>query len=260
MAMTQDQDGPVQGTGYVVRGEVVPDDGSDESAAERATPMTHFRKVAGSPDAQADHDDTDGTGSEEVGAVSSPQAGDPDDQDDPDWNADLTSATAASTVTTPDDVDHFGIATGPHEATAPDAIAPGVTATSEGTGQHADAPQEPELRPGEAGNALDGFGDLAYGSLLPDASEYRQRWQEVQFRFVDDPHGSVAEAADVIAQVTAKLEAAIAERQRAIAERQRSLRADWSESAHADTETLRATLLTYRMFLDQLTGVKGPGG
>jgi hypothetical protein len=62
----------------------------------------------------------------------------------------------------------------------------------------------------------------------------------------------VTEAADVIAQVTARLEAAIQERQRVIQERQRSLRGRWGEGTNADTETLRETLLMYRAFLDQL--------
>ena len=78
----------------------------------------------------------------------------------------------------------------------------------------------------------------------------------VTARFVDDPQGSVTEAANVIAQVTAKLEAAIAERQRAIADRQRTLRDRWSEGKSTDTESLRETLLMYRTFLDQLTGPK----
>ena len=205
--MAQDQHGQAEGTGYAGRVEVVPDDGTNESQAERATPMTHFQKVAASPDAPAGHDDADATRSTEIGPAGSRDAGDPGYQDDPD-------------------------------------------------GKQADDLAEPELRPGAADSALGGFGDLAYGSLLPDALAYRQRWQQVQFRFVDDPHGSVAEAADVIAQVTARLEAAVQERQRAIAERQRSLRARWSEGARADTETLRATLLTYRAFLDQLTGAR----
>jgi hypothetical protein len=247
--MTQEQDGPAQGTGYATRGKVVPDDGTGESPAGQATPVTQFRKVAASPDAPADHNDADVGRAEEVGAGSSPEAGDPGGQDAPDGTAGQASVPAASTGTTQDDQDHAETATGPHEASAPAA-----TATAGGTGKHGDALAGPELRPGEADIALGGFSDLAYESLLPDASEYRQRWQQVQFRFVDDPHGSVAEAADVIAQVTAKVEAAIAERQRAIAERQRSLRARWSEGTRADTETLRATLLTYRAFLDQLTG------
>jgi hypothetical protein len=123
-------------------------------------------------------------------------------------------------------------------------------------GKHAGAAAREGLRPGEADDGLGDFSDLTYGSLLPDAAEFKARWQQVQFRFVDDPQGSVTEAADVIAQVTAKLEAAIAERQRAIAERQRALRGRWSEGKSADTESLRETLLMYRAFLNQLTWPK----
>jgi hypothetical protein len=129
-------------------------------------------------------------------------------------------------------------------------------AESEVVGKHAGAPAQEGLRPGESDPGLGDFSDLTYGSLLPDAAEFKAQWQQVQFRFVDDPQGSVTEAADVIAQVTAKLEAAIAERQRAIAERQRALRGRWSEGKSADTESLRETLLMYRAFLHQLTGPK----
>jgi hypothetical protein len=123
-------------------------------------------------------------------------------------------------------------------------------------GKHAGAPAQEALRPGESDGGLGDFSDLTYGSLLPDAAEFKVQWQQVQFRFVDDPQGSVTEAANVISQVTAKLEAAIAERQRAIAERQRTLRDRWSEGKSTDTESLRETLLMYRTFLDQLTGPK----
>lgn len=78
---------------------------------------------------------------------------------------------------------------------------------------------------------------------------------------MDDPRGSVTEAADIVAQVTAKMEAAIQERQRAIeerqqaiAEQQRSLRGRWGEDSNADTENLRETLRMYKTFLDQLIG------
>src|SRR5277367_4247255 len=135
---------------------------------------------------------------------------------------------------------------------------PGVAGTAEPgvAGKHAGAPAQEGLRPGEADRGLGDFSDLTYGSLLPDAAEFKAQWQQVQFRFVDDPQGSVTEAADVIAQVTAKLEAAIAERQRAITERQRTLRDRWSQGKSTDTESLRETLLMYRTFLDQLTGPK----
>ncbi len=70
-------------------------------------------------------------------------------------------------------------------------------------GKHAGAPVQEGLRPGEIDSGLADFSDLTYSSLLPDAAEFKTRWQQVQFRFVDDPAGSVTEAADVIAQVTA---------------------------------------------------------
>jgi hypothetical protein len=119
------------------------------------------------------------------------------------------------------------------------------------------------MRPGEAAGGLGDFSDLTYGNLIPDAEQYVAQWQQIQFRFVDDPQGSVSEAADVVAQVTAKLEAAIqerqravAERQRAIAEQQRSLRGRWGEGTNADTEALRETLRMYHTFLEQLIGPK----
>jgi hypothetical protein len=146
-------------------------------------------------------------------------------------------------------------AAGTAEPNAADAVEAG--AVEAGTvGKHAGAPAQEGLRPGESDRGLGDFSDLTYGSLLPDAAEFKAQWQQVQFRFVDDPQGSVTEAANVIAQVTAKLEAAIAERQRAIAERQRTLRDRWSEGKTTDTESLRETLLMYRTFLDQLTGPK----
>ena len=138
---------------------------------------------------------------------------------------------------------------------------PGAEATGT-TGRHAaGTPAGGDLRPGEAAGALGDFSDLTFGNLIPDAAHYTEQWQQIQFRFVDDPHGSVTEAADIVAQVTAKMEAAIQERQRAIeerqraiAEQQRSLRGRWGEGANADTEALRETLRMYKTFLDQLIG------
>jgi len=118
-----------------------------------------------------------------------------------------------------------------------------------------------ELRPGQAAGALGDFSDLTYGDLIPDAAHYTEQWQHIQFTFVDDPRASVTEAADIVAQVTATMEAAIQERQRAIeerqhaiAEQQRSLRGRWGEGTNADTEALRETLRMYKTFLDQLIG------
>ena len=165
------------------------------------------------------------------------------------------------------------------EAPAGDVPATAAEATG-GTGRHAAAttsadtvaaPGNGELRPGEATDSnlrpgeatakLGDFSDLTYGTLVPDAQQFAAQWQEIQFRFVDDPRGSVTQAADIVAQVTAKMEAAIQERQRAIEERQhaiqeqqRSLRGRWGEDSNADTEALRETLRMYKTFLDQLIG------
>jgi hypothetical protein len=149
---------------------------------------------------------------------------------------------------------------------APAGDVPATAAEATGSsGRHAAAtlatPADGNLRPGEAAGNLGDFSDLTYGNLVPDAEQFTAQWQEIQFRFVDDPRGSVTEAADVVAQVTAKMEAAIQERQRAIeerqqaiAEQQRSLRGRWGEDSNADTENLRETLRMYKTFLDQLIG------
>jgi hypothetical protein len=144
--------------------------------------------------------------------------------------------------------------------TAADTTAADTTGGSP-AGKHAAGAEEAGLRPGEATDRIGDFGDIAFGNLLPEAEQYTARWQQIQFRFVDDPQGSVTEAADVLSQVTAKLEAAIQERQRAIEERKlaiqeraSALRGRWGEGSNADTETLRETLRMYRAFMDQLIG------
>ncbi len=275
--MTQDQYGQTRGPGYVVRGDAVPDDQNEEFADGQSKPMTRFQKVASTLRGGAERDEQDQAAADQV--TEARVAADPAARD------------GAVAVTNPDPADHpatqphmFGTSThagngatsAPYPAggtpvggvpaddvPADDVPAGEVTGT---TGRHAaDTPvgasASTESRPGEAAGALGDFSDLTYGNLLPDAAQYTAQWQQVQFKFVDDPHASVTEAADIIAQVTAKMEAAIQERQRAIeerqraiAEQQRSLRGRWGEGTNADTEALRETLRMYTTFLDQLVG------
>jgi hypothetical protein len=251
-------------------------DGADSREADQDADAAHPEEVGAvrSPDDEshdywdeADRDRTSASASTQSVPAADADAGTlqtrPDEQDPTMTQPDLygtatrpgTDAAAADAGTpdagTPD--------AGTPDAGTPDAgTEPGAAGAVEpGTvGKHAGAPVQEGLRPGESDSALGDFSDLTYGSLLPDAAEFKVQWQQVQFRFVDDPQGSVTEAANVISQVTAKLEAAIAERQRAIAERQRTLRDRWSEGKSTDTESLRETLLMYRTFLDQLTGPK----
>jgi hypothetical protein len=328
--MTQDQYGQARGPGYVVRGDVVPEDETEDTSTGEPKPMTRFQKVASALRGGSEADEQDQAAADEAGADQVPtdrtaadaRAADApaDSESSPPWVTRQDEAAMAGSPISQesaakrdywDDADAAGhedavAATSPdtpadHQATEPDmfgttrrtgeetAEMPAATAEAQpgaatiadvpaartpvtettaaeatgNTGRHAAATPaaEGELRPGETTEKLGDFSDLTYGNLVPDAEQFAAQWQQIQFRFVDDPHGSVTEAADVIAQVTAKMEAAIQERQRAIeerqraiAEQQRTLRDRWGEGSNADTEALRATLRMYKTFLDQLIG------
>jgi len=244
-------------------------DGADSQEADLSADAAHSDEVGAvrSPDDDESHDywDEAEAGRDEASASASPQGVPAADTD-----AGTLPTRPDGQVTRPDEQDPtmtqpdlygaagLGAADAGAEPGAAGAVEPGTAdAVEAGTvGKHAGAPAQEGLRPGESDGGFGDFSDLTYGSLLPDAAEFKVQWQQVQFRFVDDPQGSVTEAANVIAQVTAKLEAAIAERQRAITERQRTLRDRWSAGKSTDTESLRETLLMYRTFLDQLTGPK----
>jgi hypothetical protein len=259
------------------------DAGDADALAARDMNETHRDETVAGADPAAEHGDywdtpaRRGTGQDQVDAVTSPDVPATDPDADPLARQDTavghdamagreTGDTQDPTATQPDMY-------GTGAATIPDGPVtqmPAGTAETEApgaAGQHAAAPSQAEaqqeLHPGEAAGTLGDLGDLAYGKLIPDAADFTAQWQQIQFKFVDDPHASVMEAADVVAQVTAKLEAAIQERQRAIEasqqaiqERQRSLRGRWGEGTEADTETLRETLRMYKAFLDQLVGPK----
>ena len=224
-----------------------------------------------SPAAEDEAEYADATGPNDVDVVRVPEAGDRDYWDDA---ANRTTApggaVAADETTVPvEEVDADETTVPAVGVTAPAAVAAAIpdteiAAESVPTGKHAAAAAasaDAGLRPGEATDRLGDFGDIAFGNLLPDAAQFTAQWQQIQYRFVDDPQGSVTEAADVVSQVTTRLEAAIRERQRAIEERQRAieeragaLRGRWGEGSNADTETLRETLRMYRAFMDQLIG------
>jgi hypothetical protein len=276
--MTQDQYGQARGPGYVVRGDAVPDDENEEYASGQSKPVTRFQKVASAlrgggheQDEEGDYGDepaASAAGRDKAVAVTTPDAPVPETGTDP-----LTRQDQVTGQASPDGADHpatqpdmFGTTThagnGATSAPYPEDQVGEATNGAQANGAPAGAASaDAESRPGGAAGMLGDFSDLTYGDLLPDAAQYSAQWQQVQFKFVDDPRASVTEAADIIAQVTARLEAAIQERQRAIeerqraiAEQQRSLRDRWGEDTNADTEGLRETLRLYRTFLDQLIG------
>jgi hypothetical protein len=78
-----------------------------------------------------------------------------------------------------------------------------------------------------------------------DAESFRDRWQQVQSRFVDDPRGAVADADALVSDVTQTLTTRFAD-QRSGLERQ------WSEGEDVQTEDLRQTMQRYRTLFERL--------
>jgi hypothetical protein len=80
-----------------------------------------------------------------------------------------------------------------------------------------------------------------------DAHELQERWLAIQSDFVNDPHRSVAAAADLVQQAIDRMVADLKQRES-------SMRGNW-DSSSADTEALRKALVDYRQFLDRLAAV-----
>ncbi|MEJ2869123.1 hypothetical protein WCD74_15220 [Actinomycetospora sp. OC33-EN08] len=82
--------------------------------------------------------------------------------------------------------------------------------------------------------------------LDPSASErLRNRWQEVQAGFVDEPRQSVTEADQLVGEV-------LDEVSRVFRDQRSELEAEWSGNAEPGTEELRQALRRYREFFDRL--------
>ena len=77
------------------------------------------------------------------------------------------------------------------------------------------------------------------------AADFRNRWDQVQIGFVDDPRRAVQQADELVAQVMKSLAASFAE-QRA------RLEAGLGQGAQSNTEDLRVALRGYRSFFQRL--------
>jgi hypothetical protein len=118
--------------------------------------------------------------------------------------------------------------------------APAVTDTTPAAARAgATVDAEPAGTATPAGGAAPGSAGTA-----GDAAHLHERWTAIQSTFVDDPHGSVVAAAEL---VTEAVEALVS----AARERERGLRSEWDRD-DIDTEDLRNTLRNYRGFLDHL--------
>jgi hypothetical protein len=114
----------------------------------------------------------------------------------------------------------------------------GATAQAGGTGV-ADA-SAGAMRPGDAEVPAAGAGPLG------DVDTLRDRWQQAQLGFIDDPQESVRTARTIAGEA---LEAHVAR----LRERLDSLDS-WQQSQSPDTEVLRAAMRGYRTVVESLSG------
>jgi polyhydroxyalkanoate synthesis regulator phasin len=93
----------------------------------------------------------------------------------------------------------------------------------------------------------DGVGSRADEALLSTdtAERYRNEWEEIQHRFVDEPQSSVEQADRLVEDLMRRLSATFTE------ERSR-LESQWGSGDDVSTEDLRVALTRYRSFFERL--------
>ena len=108
-----------------------------------------------------------------------------------------------------------------------------------------------ETRRGSADDALQSDANAMGESdtFLPDErmSDFRDRWNDVQAAFVDDPRNAVQRAQQLVDDLVKELTDVFSN------ERSR-LEGQWSGGGQADTEALRVALQRYRDFFNRLLG------
>ncbi|QTE02530.1 hypothetical protein [Streptomyces cyanogenus] len=119
------------------------------------------------------------------------------------------------------------------------------TAAGGGTGTDADA-SAPESAETPAATGAPASDDEA-PQLLTDDEErtFRDRWQAIQNRFVDDPREAVHDADALVADVMQTLASTFAQHKK-------DLESQWAEGEKVDTEELRGALRRYRSFFNRL--------
>ncbi|MFG3707883.1 hypothetical protein ACGF7U_24555 [Micromonospora sp. NPDC047670] len=78
------------------------------------------------------------------------------------------------------------------------------------------------------------------------AQGFRDRWRDVQLRFVDDPRAAAGEAQSLVDEAIQALASALSA--------QKNKLGGWQDAGSADTEQLRMAVRHYRDFLDRVLG------
>ncbi|WP_435207248.1 hypothetical protein [Micromonospora sp. bgisy143] len=159
---------------------------------------------------------------------------------DVDERGDATDA-SARTVVVPgnrDDAATAGYGSAAPEMVDPDADAEPVTTEGVGGSLESAGTSRPagSTVATDAATLLDG--DTAQG--------FRDRWRDVQLRFVDDPHAAAGEAQALVEEAIQALASALAA--------QKNTLGGWQDAGSADTEQLRMAVRNYRDFLDRVLG------
>jgi hypothetical protein len=81
-----------------------------------------------------------------------------------------------------------------------------------------------------------------------DAERFRDRWESLQARFVDEPRDTVAEADDLVGELMKQLTAGFSDKRS-------RLEAQWEQGDQVSTEDLRIALTRYRSFFNRLLSV-----
>jgi hypothetical protein len=81
---------------------------------------------------------------------------------------------------------------------------------------------------------------------VDSAQRFRDRWRDVQLRFVDDPRAAAGEAQSLVEEAIQALASALAAQKNSLG--------GWQDAGSADTEELRMAVRRYRDFLDRVLG------
>ena len=90
----------------------------------------------------------------------------------------------------------------------------------------------------------------SHEALFPanDTDNFRNRWNDIQVGFVDEPRQSVEKADQLVASVIQRLA-------QVFADERGKLESDWGKGGEVSTEDLRQALRRYRSFFDRLLSV-----
>ncbi|MFC8301542.1 hypothetical protein [Micromonospora orduensis] len=137
-----------------------------------------------------------------------------------------------------------------------DAVAAGAAGYGSATPEMVDPDAEP-VTTDDTSTSLESAGtSRPFGSTVAaepatlldadSAQGFRDRWRDVQLRFVDDPHAAAGEAQALVEEAIQALSSALAA--------QKTTLGGWQDAGSADTEQLRMAVRNYRDFLDRVLG------